>query len=69
MSVEHEHRGAVPARRLIAFIPFPTRELAARLPDEEAQPATLAYGVTLVVSAILFQAIWSWGENTLLVRT
>ena len=45
----------------IAFIPFPTRELAAHLLDDEAQPATLAYGVTLFVSAIFFQAIWFWG--------
>jgi uncharacterized membrane protein len=45
----------------VAFIPFPTRELAAHLLDADAQPATLAYGVTLFVASVFFFLIWFYG--------
>jgi len=46
---------------VIAFVPFPTRELAAHLLDDDARAATLAYGVTLLVGSVLFNLIWFYG--------
>ena len=45
----------------IAFLPFPTRLLAAHLLDEDAEAATLAYGLTLLVTSLLFNALWFYG--------
>jgi len=45
----------------VAFIPFPTRLLAAHLFDEDAQAAVLAYGVTLLVTSIFFNLLWFYG--------
>ncbi|MGB2694540.1 MAG: TMEM175 family protein [Dehalococcoidia bacterium] len=48
----------------IAFVPFPTATLAEYLREGEHQvEATLAYGCTFVVLALLFDALWlypSW---------
>lgn len=54
---------------LIAFIPFPTRLLAQNInqPTEaDAQAAALAYGVTLTITAVLFNLLWryaAWGRR------
>ena len=48
----------------IAFIPFPTRLLADAInrPDD-VQAAALAYGVTLTLTAILFNALWRYAAH------
>jgi TMEM175 potassium channel family protein len=45
---------------LIAFIPFPTALLAQLIRSEGAQAAALSYGVTLTLTAILFNAVWRY---------
>jgi uncharacterized membrane protein len=48
----------------IAFIPFPTRLLALSINTGDAKAAALAYGVTVTLTAILFNAMWryaAWG--------
>jgi len=49
---------------LIAFIPFPTRLLAENItrPDS-AQAAAVAYGVTLTLTAVLFNALWRYAAT------
>ena len=42
----------------VAFIPFPTRLVAEHIRDDGARAATLAYGITLTLVAIGFNAIW-----------
>jgi len=42
----------------IAFVPFPTRLLADSLRTPDARAAAVAYGVTLTVTAIFFNATW-----------
>ncbi len=44
----------------IAFIPFPTRLLALDIRGHDAQPAAIAYGVTLTSTAILFNVLWRY---------
>ncbi|HEY3217724.1 MAG TPA: TMEM175 family protein [Candidatus Limnocylindria bacterium] len=46
---------------VIAFVPFPTRLLAAHLFDEDARAATLLYGITLVIGATIFTSLWFYG--------
>lgn len=51
---------------LIAFIPFPTRLLAQEInqPDlSEAKAAAVAYGVTLTVTAVLFNLLWRYAAG------
>ncbi len=48
---------------LIAFIPFPTRLLAENIEREGAQAAAVAYGVTLTLTAILFNALWRYAAH------
>ncbi len=46
---------------VVAFTPFPTRlvaEFLRRANDE--QTAALAYGITFVIMAVLFQLLWRW---------
>jgi uncharacterized membrane protein len=53
---------------LVAFIPFPTRLLAQYIQTDGAQAAALAYGITLTMTAILFNVIWryaAWGGRLL----
>jgi uncharacterized membrane protein len=45
-----------------AFIPFPTRLVAEHVRDEGARAAALAYGITLTVTAVMFQAIWFYAS-------
>ena len=43
---------------VIAFIPFPTRLLALYINTCDAKAAALAYGITLTLTAVLFNALW-----------
>jgi uncharacterized membrane protein len=46
---------------LIAFIPFPTGLLADNINrPENAQAAAIAYGITLTLTAVLFNALWRY---------
>jgi uncharacterized membrane protein len=45
---------------LIAFVPFPTTLLADHAWDEEGRSAALAYGITLTITALFFNAIWRY---------
>jgi uncharacterized membrane protein len=52
----------------VAFIPFPTRLVAEHIRDGGATVAALAYGVTLTITAVLFNVIWFYavrGERLL----
>jgi uncharacterized membrane protein len=42
---------------LIAFVPFPTRVLAEHL-QHDAEAATFVYGLTMVLMASLYNALW-----------
>ena len=54
---------------LIAFIPFPTRLLALHINHDGAQAAALAYGITLTMTAILFNVLWGYAAwNRRLIR-
>jgi TMEM175 potassium channel family protein len=44
----------------IAFVPFPTTLLADHLGHEGAPEAALAYGLTLTVTAVFFNAVWHY---------
>jgi TMEM175 potassium channel family protein len=48
---------------LIAFIPFPTALLAQHIRSDGAQAAALSYGVTLTLTAILFNALWLYAAH------
>lgn len=45
---------------LIAFIPFPTRLLAEHITTEGAGAAAVSYGVTLTITAVLFNLLWRY---------
>lgn len=49
---------------VIAFIPFPTRLLALYInsPDD-GKAAALAYGITLTLTALLFNALWRYAAQ------
>ena len=42
----------------VAFIPFPTRLIAEHLRTHDARAAALAYGITLTLTAVMFNAVW-----------
>jgi uncharacterized membrane protein len=48
---------------LIAFIPFPTRLLAENIRSEGAEAAAVSYGVTLTVTAVLFNLMWRYAAT------
>ncbi len=48
---------------LIAFVPFPTDLLAEHLRTGGAQAAALAYGVTLTLTAVLYNALWLYASH------
>ncbi len=53
----------------IAFIPFPTRLLAANIENSNAEPAAIAYGLTLTGTAVLFNVLWRYAaRNRKLLR-
>jgi uncharacterized membrane protein len=46
---------------VVAFTPFPTRLIAEFLREgDNEQTAALAYGITFVIMAVLFQLLWRW---------
>lgn len=46
---------------VVAFTPFPTRLIAEFLRHGSAEEtAALAYGITFVVMAVIFQLLWRW---------
>jgi len=47
----------------IAFIPFPTRLLAQYITTSQAEPAALAYGITLTATATFFNVIWRYAAT------
>lgn len=48
---------------LIAFIPFPTALLAQNIRSEGAEAAALSYGITLTLTAVLFNALWRYAAH------
>ena len=46
----------------IAFVPFPTRLVAEHIRTEGAQAAALAYGLTMVATAIMFTVTWFYAS-------
>jgi uncharacterized membrane protein len=49
-----------------AFIPFPTRLIAEYLTDDfaNARAATIAFGVTLTITAAFFNALWLYASRS-----
>jgi len=48
---------------VVAFIPFPTRLVAEYLNSVDARAATVAYGITLTLTAVMFNAIWFYAAS------
>ena len=48
---------------LVAFIPFPTRLLAQNITSEGARAAAVSYGITLTLTAILFNVLWRYAAH------
>ena len=47
---------------LIAFVPFPTRVLAEHL-EHDAKAAAFAYGLTMVLMAVLYNVLWFYAAR------
>src|SRR5215208_3189016 len=47
----------------IAFVPFPTRLVAEHIRGEGARDAALAYGLTMVATAIMFNVTWFYASH------
>jgi uncharacterized membrane protein len=47
----------------IAFVPFPTRLVAEHIRGAGAQDAALAYGFTMVATAIMFNVTWFYAST------
>jgi TMEM175 potassium channel family protein len=46
---------------VVAFTPFPTRLIAEFLREgQNEETAALAYGITFVIMAVVFQLLWRW---------
>ena len=46
---------------VVAFTPFPTRLIAEFLREaDDERTAALAYGITFVIMAVIFQLLWRW---------
>jgi uncharacterized membrane protein len=43
---------------VIAFIPFPTQVIADHIRDDGARAAALTYGLTMTLTAVMFNVIW-----------
>jgi uncharacterized membrane protein len=48
----------------IAFVPFPTRLVAEHIRGDGAQDAALAYGFTMVATAIMFNVTWFYASRS-----
>jgi uncharacterized membrane protein len=52
---------------VVAFIPYPTRIVAAfALSPPDRQDAALLYGLTMILMAVLFLVMWTYGSRRLL---
>jgi uncharacterized membrane protein len=49
----------------VAFVPFPTALVAEFLRGDGARAATLTYGLTMTVTALVFNALWHSGRRLL----
>jgi uncharacterized membrane protein len=47
---------------VVAFIPFPTRLIAENVRTDGARAAALVYGITLTLTAVMFNAIWLYAS-------
>jgi uncharacterized membrane protein len=48
---------------VVAFIPFPTRLVAEYLRHDGARAAAVLYGITLTLTAVMFNAIWFYAAR------
>jgi|SoiMethySBSTD1v2_1073268.scaffolds.fasta_scaffold356842_3 uncharacterized membrane protein len=48
---------------VVAFIPFPTRLVAEHIQDDGAKAAAVAYGVTLIATAVMFNFVWFYASG------
>jgi uncharacterized membrane protein len=48
---------------VVAFIPFPTRLVALYLGKDGARAATITYGITLTLTAVMFNAVWFYAAK------
>ncbi len=48
---------------VVAFIPFPTRLVAEYVGTDGARSATVMYGITLTLTAVMFNAIWFYAAR------
>ena len=48
---------------VVAFIPFPTSLIASQLRGGDLEPAALAYGATLTITAIFFNVLWFYAAS------
>jgi uncharacterized membrane protein len=48
---------------VVAFIPFPTALVAENIGEAGARAATVAYGITLTLTATMFNAIWFYAAR------
>ena len=48
---------------VVAFIPFPTRLVAEYIGKPDARAATVTYGITLTLTAVMFNAIWFYAAR------
>jgi TMEM175 potassium channel family protein len=46
----------------LAFIPFPTRLVAEHIREDGARAAAVAYGITLIAMAVMFNAVWLYAS-------
>jgi uncharacterized membrane protein len=46
----------------VAFAPFPTRLIAEHIRGEGGRAATITYGITLVLMAVFFNALWLYAS-------
>ena len=48
---------------VVAFIPFPTGLVAENINGPGARAATVTYGITLTLTAVMFNAIWFYAAK------
>jgi len=48
---------------VVAFIPFPTRLVQVYIHTPNAAAATVAYGITLTLTAVMFNALWFYAAR------
>ena len=48
---------------VVAFVPFPTRLVAAHILDDDARAAMLLYGITITVGAFILSGIWFYARG------